>query len=129
MRKLIFILLLISISIIFSCKKENPTFLHTGRYVGEFIYDSLPEKNFTDSFFCSRDLNNIEYEFLTINILDSIQKKIQIYDREPSPILTVYKNYVPKKNIYMNLNYKNNNVYGYFFDSTLTGKFSLIYTP
>ena len=134
MKRIIFVISLAILSfVILSCKKKfKQPYLPKGWYVGEFIYDSVPEKNFKDSFFCNRDLHNQQYEFITLNIFDSINKSIQYSNNFEfyGAKLIIYNNIIIKAVIQMhNIYLENYNSHGDFKLDSLTGKFSLIYMP
>lgn len=133
MKKLIFFLVLIGIFLSsYSCKKKFQPYLPKGWYIGGFIYDSAPEKNFKDSFFCTRDFNNQQYEFITINILDSVQKSIQYlgpFLPDVADLIFIDNNIIKGRIIMKDIYLEKYNSYGNFKHDSLTGKFSLIYLP
>jgi|GEM_PF-2582008 len=132
MRKFIFSLgLVVIFLLLFSCKKKyKQPYLPNGWYVGEFIYDSVPEKSFKDSFFCNRDLNNQQYEFITLNILDSVQIQIIFVGHADFSVLNFHTNEILTHQLQLyDYSFNNTNVSGYFRTDSLTGTFSLIYIP
>ena len=132
MKKIILVFSIAILSlVILSCKKKyKQPYIPNGWYVGEFIYDSMPEKNFTDSFFCNRDFSNKQYEFITLNILDSVQKNVRFYENNDLTHIYIYINKVKKNGLGLdNFTFKSNGIFGNFYDDSLTGKFSLIYMP